>query len=98
MAKTLSAATMLKLAEARQMVLDCIAAEFTSKFIIRRLQSEFGASFRYARGTTVLRCARVEVCNSSGNEIAMLAAWAARADRLLDPKHNCQTIPMTRTG
>lgn len=83
MAKTLSAKTMLKLAEARQMVLECAAAQYAANFIIRRLRTEFGASFRYTHGTTVLRCARIEVSNTAGNESAMLKAWLERASATL---------------
>lgn len=85
MAKTLSAKTVLKLAEARQMALDCLAELYTAKYIIRRLQTEFGASFRYTTGTTVLRCARIEVSNTAGNETAMLKAWLERAGATLAP-------------
>ena len=79
MVKSLSARTLLKLAEARQVVLEYAAAQFTPKFIIRRLQTAFNASFRYARGTTGLRCARVEVSNTAGDEAAMLKGWLERA-------------------
>lgn len=85
MAKTLSFQTLLKLAEARQMALDCVAEKYTATYIIRRLQTEFDATFRYTCGTTVLRCARIEVSNTAGNETAMLKAWLERASATLAP-------------
>lgn len=92
MAKTLSAKTVLKLAEARQMALDCLGELYTAKYIIRRLRAEFGASFRYVSGTTVLRCSRIEVSNTTGNETVMLKAWLERASATLAPLRSATAL------
>jgi hypothetical protein len=97
MAKPLTPKMRTRLIMAYDHAGDLMHAGYTAHAVIQSLVANHNATFGYRTCTQVLRCAGIEVSNTSGDTALMLNVWMARASTRLEADrviHNAQVPPV----
>jgi len=90
MVKPINPAMRQRLLAAHDSAADLLQVGYLPEAVIRDLVTGHDAHFGYVRGTYRLRCATVEITNTSGAPRAMLSTWMRRAAARLETTPSAQ--------
>jgi hypothetical protein len=94
MARPLTPTMRLRLIMAYDHAGDLVHVGYTAQAVIQSLVANHNATFGYRTCTQLLRCAGIEVSNTSGDTALMLNVWMARAATRLDADRATHKAPV----